>query len=122
MLSFDMLRTSGRLALFRRLALVVATFQGLLYATLPFAEARLEQTPAQAGIERGHTGQCTPLHQPDQCVFCQLATLRARRTDAASVRVEGRTLAVRVPGPRSEEPRRGQPRPTRSRSPPASLA
>lgn len=122
MLSFDMPRSSGRLALFRRLALVFATAQGLLYAALPFAEARLERPPVQAGIERNHSDKCAPLHQPDKCIFCQLATLRARRTEGVSVRAEGRTVAVRVAAPRSEEPQRGQPRPTRSRSPPTSLA
>ncbi|MBI1722590.1 MAG: hypothetical protein HYR48_01640 [Gemmatimonadetes bacterium] len=115
-------RSSGRLDVFRRLALVFATAQGLLYAALPFAEARLEKPPAQAGIESHHSHDCVPLHQPDKCVFCQLATLRAGKTDPMSVRAEGRTVAVRASGREVREPERRVHRPTRSRAPPASLA
>lgn len=120
MVSFDMLRT-GRYPLLRRLALVVAVAQGLLYAGAPFAEAQLEHPPQPAGIERNHTHACTALHQPDKCVFCQLATMRARRAEAVAVSAGGRTTAVRTAGRETLEPERSVHRPTRSRAPPVFL-
>lgn len=122
MLCFDMLGTSGRYALFRRLALVVAFAQGLLYAAAPFAEAQLDRAPARAGIERSHSPECTRLHQPDKCAFCQLATARARRTDGATLRASGRTVLVRITGGQPAEPQLVEPCPTRSRAPPTTFA
>lgn len=122
MLSFDMLGTSGRLSWIRRWAFVFALGQGLLYAALPFAEARVDRPPATAGFESRHSHDCVPLHQPDKCVFCQLATMRARRTDAVAVRAEGRTVLVGGPNGATHEPERLVHRPTLSRAPPSSLA
>ncbi len=122
MLSFDMQRTSGRLNWIRRLACVFAVGQGLLYAALPFAEARMEHPPATAGYESRHSHDCVALHQPDKCVFCQLATMRARRTDAVLVRAEGRTVLVGAPNRGTAEPERFVHRSTLSRAPPSSLA
>ena len=122
MLSFDMPRTSGPTSWIRRLAFVFAVGQGLLYAALPLAEARMEHPPAQAGFESRHSHYCVPLHHPDKCIFCQLATMRARRTDAVSVRVEGRVVAVGTPIGETGDPERFIYRPTRSRAPPLPLA
>lgn len=122
MLCFNMLRASGRYALFRRLALVVAFAQGSLYAAAPFAEAQLDRAPAGAGIERSHSAECTRLHQPDKCAFCQLATARARRTDGPTLQASGRTVLVRITGGQPAEPELVEPCPTRSRAPPTTFA
>ena len=104
------------------MALVFAVGQGLLYASLPFAEARMEHPPATAGVESRHSHDCVPLHQPDKCAFCQLATMRARRTEAVSVQAEGRTVLVGATNGGTAEPERLVHRPTHSRAPPSSLA
>jgi hypothetical protein len=122
MLSFAMLGTSGRRTPFRHLALLVALAQGLLFAAAPFAEARLEHAPRQAGIERRHTHACTPLHQPDKCAFCQLGTARARRTDAVTLEAGGRIVLIRFVGSRPAEPPVAELHAPRSRAPPTTLA
>lgn len=122
MLSFDMLGFGARSKGLRRLALVLASLQSLAYAGAPVAEAHADRRSQAVDIESSHSKSCTPLHQPDKCIFCQLGSVRARHCERVALEVGAQERRAVSAVPRPAAPQRIEARPTRSRAPPLVLA
>ncbi len=107
---------------FRRLALALATAQMAIYATLPFAEARLERAPGPAAVEAHHTTDCAPVHNPATCLFCQVALVRAEAGTRTSAPQADESRSALASAPHAVAMPRAPPHEPPSRAPPLSLA